>query len=37
VADERMPTQASGGRVINAAPTAEAMPTQGQSHDRNRP
>jgi hypothetical protein len=32
-----MPTQGSTGRVINAAPTAEAMPTQGQSPERSRP
>jgi hypothetical protein len=35
--DERMPTQGSIGRVINAAPTAETMPTQGQAPARSRP
>jgi len=35
--DERMPTQGSTGRVINAAPTAETMPTQGPSSARSRP
>jgi hypothetical protein len=32
-----MPTQGSGGHVINAAPSAEAMPTQGQAPARSRP
>jgi hypothetical protein len=32
-----MPTQGSTGRVIHAAPTAEAMPTQGQPPARRRP
>jgi hypothetical protein len=35
--DEHMPTQASGGHAINAAPSAEAMPTQGQTPGRSRP
>lgn|GEM_PF-1373050 len=35
--DERMPTQGSTGRVINAAPSAEAMPTQAPPPARNRP
>ena len=34
--EERMPSQGSTGRVINAAPTAETMPTQGPSPSRSR-